>query len=224
MTRHGCGCETQIDQRCGASFSVTKCEAHRAAQRDPATIDAAYYEELGLIRGGIVQTTQHVAELTDAIGGFDKAQPGAVAVEIGGGVTPYAGAIQAAGYRYLGVEMSHWAAEWARSTFDVEVIQESLDQVHGITCDLMLAAHCLEHMPDAIASLNKMAEMLKPGCPLFLIIPDDSDMTNPDHLWFFNESTITNAIAQAGLVIEKIVTKRIVKHENFIYAKARKRT
>jgi len=216
-----CGCEIEFDPASGVLRSVAKCGKHQP--RDPATLDAAYYAEFGLIKDGRPVPSNHVAEMTDALGPFDPPRHNATALEIGCGVSPYVRDIQRAGWHYTGLDVSPWAAQWVSSAYGVVVtcgLWETWQPPAPV--GMILAAHSLEHMADAPDALAKMADALAPGGVLYLLVPDDSDPANPDHLWFFTEATLRQSVEAAGLFVEKSAMRRIVKHENFLYVKARK--
>lgn len=88
---------------------------------------------------------------------------------------------------------------------------------------MILSAHSLEHMIDAPAALEKMAEYLAPGGVLYLIVPHGfDDPVNPDHYWFFDTAALDVTMQGAGLIVESMQVRRRVEHERFIYCKARK--
>ena len=67
-----------------------------------------------------------------------------------------------------------------------------------------------------------MANMLVPGGYLWLLVPDDTDSVNPDHAWFFDQTTLRTAVERTGLVVDRIVSRKIVEREKFLYLRARK--
>jgi SAM-dependent methyltransferase len=225
FTRYSCGCANATDPASGVLRSVVKCDHHRSRQRDPATLDEAYYAELGIIRDGKLLPTAHVAELAEALGDFPDAPSGSYALEVGCGVSPYVFAITVAGYHYVGVEPSKWAADWVWRTYGVRVVNEAIESAHPLipVYSLILAAHVLEHLGDAPGAVAKLAAMLRPGGELWVIVPDDSDPTNPDHLFFFTEATLWSCLEAAGLSVERMAVRRRVPHERFIYARAVKK-
>jgi SAM-dependent methyltransferase len=228
---HPCGCSDAIDPASGVRRSTGKCRRHLAERRDPKTLDAAYYASLGVVGpDGEEIPTPHAGQLEEALGPFTQWTGGPFALEIGCGPSPYAVAIALAGYRYTAVESSLWAADWmaARSPA-YAIIQGQFDDVpeprnsrHFISYHLILAAHVLEHLPDAPAAIAKCARLLAPGGELWVIVPDDSDPLNPDHLWFFTPATLKVCLEDAGLTFDRMAVRRHVPHEHFIYAVSRK--
>jgi SAM-dependent methyltransferase len=217
-----CGCVNGVDAASGVLRSVEKCPTHKAAYREPADLGEAYYRELGIMacdaRG------LHLAQLADAMGLIPLAGKGARAVEIGCGASSYAGAIRDAGYSYLGLDQSRWACEWTAATYGVETIETAFgpDALTLGSFDLVFAAHVLEHFGEAPAAVDLMAGLLTHGGELWLIVPDDSDPLNPDHLWFFDERTLRGCLERAGLQVVTLVSRKHIEREAFIYARARK--
>ena len=202
--------------------SVSKCEGHRAEARDPATLDLWYYRELGVIQGSTLRVRRYVGQLFEALGSFPPAhRPGASALEVGCGISPYAGAIDAAGYRYRGLDPSPHAVTWMERLWPGCMACGTLEAVNpGKRFALILAAHVLEHVEDAPGAIRKLAGMLEPGGELWLIVPDDSDPVNPDHKWFFTEAALRAAVVGARLFVSRISVRKIIERENFIYLRA----
>jgi predicted TPR repeat methyltransferase len=218
-----CGCVNEVHEPSGVLQCVRKCDHHMARYRDPATIGEAYYAELATLDGSELMNTAHVAELTEALGSIPSANGPGLALEIGCGVSPYVGAIRAVGWSYEGLDASMWAVAWTSAHWGVPVscgLWEAWQSSHRY--GLILAAHVLEHTVDAPAALAKMAGSLESGGTLLVVVPDDSDPVNPDHVWFFDLSTLRACAESAGLFVDRLEIRRIVERENFIYLKARK--
>lgn len=230
MKTHSCGCVTGPDPASGVTRSYGKCSHHVQFLADqPQGED--YYKTLGIFdENGAIQSAKYVAELESVIGPLPTcpqqfaSRRVTEALEIGGGVSPYVAAVQAAGYQYLGVEPDRWAAEKTAHVYGVEVRCEpySAQSFYPESFDLILAAHCLEHMPDAPGAVADMYRHLLPGGHLVLVVPDDSDKTNPDHLWFFNDRTLCSVLVRAGFEVVRLGVRRGNDRENFIYCVARK--
>lgn len=78
----------------------------------------------------------------------------------------------------------------------------------------------IEHLDDAPAAIAGLAGMLTPGGELWIVIPDDSDPCNPDHVWFFAEASLRRAVELAGLVVARMRSFRRIAREEFIYCRA----
>lgn len=210
-----CGCTVATDPLSGVLRSVSKCLVHRRAYREPSTLDESYFRENGVFGG------THMPQLLEALGPFPAAFGSREALEIGCGCSPYAGAIKAAGWRYTGVDCSPWAAEWTASRWGVAAEACLWEQWPvAQSCGLILAAHVLEHLEDAPGSLSKMAAAMEPGAELWVIVPDDSDLANPDHLWFFSPITLHATIERIGLSVKVLEMRKYIERENFLYLRA----
>lgn len=224
MTIFSCGCENETDVVSGVLRSITKCSRHRKDMQSPYDLGEKYYTDLGVLKDGALVSTAYVEELVEALGPIEQPRRNTTALEVGCGISPYVPAIQHAGWTYTGVDASKWAADWTSRKWNVSVTRGDWETMiwYRPTVGMILAAHCLEHMSYAPEALALMAEYIIPGGVLYLIVPDDSDPTNPDHLWFFDINTLRACVESTGLLVERLVLRRIVKRENFLYCRARK--
>jgi SAM-dependent methyltransferase len=219
-----CGCVIATDEGSGVLRSLAKCPEHSRVHRDPAGLDGGYYASLGVLTPEHrLAATRHVAELVEALGPIPSPTGCNLALEVGCGASPYVGAIREAGWVYAAVDPSSWASEWMRKAHDapchaVDFEDLAEDSPRG----LILSAHSLEHMADSPEAIKKCARLLDFGGILLLVVPDDSDHFNPDHLWHYTPETLRSSLEAAGLIVEAVESRRIVPHENFLYARARK--
>lgn len=217
-----CGCVNEVHAS-GVLRSASKCRAHRAARREAEGLGLGYYQELGALKDGVPRCALLLGQLREAMGLFPRGEGGA-ALEVGCGASMYAPGLLRAGYDYTGLDPSPWACAWTASTFDVETVVGTLE-----TADLevghfalVLAAHCLEHMDDAPGAIARCAGLLRPGGELWVVVPDDEDPVNPDHVHFFTAKTLRGCLEAAGLEVVGEATRRYVPQENFLYARGRK--
>ncbi len=133
----------------------------------------------------------------------------------------------------VGLDVSEWAAKYARSVYGIEV------QITSVTeaCfskgefDVIHSNHVWEHLPAPLTALQKANEWLKPGGYFYLEVPNEIDSlpwhldkflgrtriegsvfgrreprTSPTpHLSFFTLKTLTHMIERSGL---KVVASR----------------
>ncbi len=224
---HRCGCVTGPDAKSGATRSFQKCHGH-VAERAAQPQGEAYYRSIGVLdAAGRVRTDHYAAELLEAVGPLpDPPERSTLAVEVGCGLSPYVPLVRSAGYGYVGVEPDRWAADEMAKRFGAAVIGSTFEAfVYSAVpmVGLVLCCHTLEHMADAPAALSLMSRMLAPGGHLVLIVPDDTDLLNPDHLWFFSPESLYSCLTAAGFEVPTVAVRRHVERENFIYCVARKR-
>lgn len=219
---YACGC-SNLEVSPGVARCQRKCARHKAfLARQPRGAD--YYQMIGAIDAqGRPLADHYVAQLIDGFGELPPAPAGGLAVEVGGGATPYVPTILNAGYEYLGVEPDAWAADWTRRTYAserVRVLRSVFPTTLPRPADLLLCAHALEHMRDAPAALRAMFASLRPGGTLLLLVPDDSDPVNPDHLWFFGAEALPGLLTGCGFTDVRLHVRRHTPRENFLYARA----
>jgi SAM-dependent methyltransferase len=215
---HPCGCINEVDATSGVLCSVSKCGYHQRHQRDPGSLDGGYYAELRIVEGA------HVREIERALGPFPPAPKGGKVLEVGCGASPYAPALKNLGWDYVGVDASPWAARWTANRWGVRTEVSTIEDYHldGGSYSLVLAAHCLEHVQDSPGTVRRLADALEPSGQLWVVVPDDTDQTNPDHLWFYTAGGLARAVEAAGLLVERLAVLRIVAHERFVYLRATK--
>jgi SAM-dependent methyltransferase len=216
-----CGCTLAPDPASGVLRKLAWCRRHAAERRDPATLGEAYYRELGALDADA--PARYVAELEEALGPLPGPTGCLFALEVGCGASPYVRALREAGWFYQGIDLSAWAIRWMGDRHFAAVSRGPLETLTARDrCGLVLAAHVFEHLDDAPGAIRRCAGLLAPGGELWVIVPDDSDLANPDHLWFFNESTLRACLGAAGLEVATLAVRRRVERESFLYARARK--
>ena len=216
-----CGCTHEIEPECGVIYSTHKCEFHVNAQREINTLNQEYYLECG----GCQSSPPHCDQLVEAVGVLEyaKIKGETRALEIGGGPSPYVKLLQEGGYVYEGVEPSSWATLWMINNYHVTIQNTAFeDFIPEGLYGLVLAAHVLEHVKDIYIVMKKIYEVLEPGGYLYVVIPDDTDLCNPDHLWFFTENSFKRVLYHTGFNVEAQAVRQHVSYEKFMYYKARK--
>ena len=217
MMIESCGCENSEDEF-GLIVSVSKCCSHVESQRDPSQLDSDYYGDLGFGESDPGEMP-HVKEMCDAIGGFPHGI-GRSVLEIGCGISPYAKHLIESGYRYTAVEPSVFAAARMREMYGVDVVESSWEDAVVSQYDLIVFAHCLEHTKDPVNALVKCRSSLLPSGELFIVVPEGTDRTNPDHLVFFTIDSLRECVRRSGMSIKRFAVAQHVPHERFLYCRA----
>lgn len=223
MIRYDCGCVNDVDRGCFAQFNIFKCKFHKDLQREVGELGESYYAEMGATEA---QQDKYELEFLNGFVSYWSPTDGRSnrLLEVGCGMSLYVSLLESLGWVYEGVEPSRFAADWLRRTHDVEVEVCRLDQSTSPNDSFgaVLSAHSLEHMDDPRGALETMRDRLESGGLLLLLIPDDTDLWNPDHLWFFSPSTIRRLLTQVGFEVLSLNFRRHVEKENYIYVTARK--
>jgi len=91
--------------------------------------------------------------------------PPARTLELGCASGAFVALLAAAGYQASGLDLSPAVTAFARTTFGVPVLTGPLE-VHELapgTLDVVILMDVLEHLPDPLATLRRVAELLSPG-------------------------------------------------------------
>ncbi len=219
--KYPCGCINIMDERWQVLRNVSKCRKHTAAGGEGGL---AYYQKLHTIIDGVPQCQRYVAELLEGMPKSFNAQvwygkPSAL--EIGCGFSMYAPWLMSLGYTYFGVDLDPWAVSATAMAYNATTWCKPFEELKEVgKFNVILAAHCVEHFKDAPAALASMFQMLKPGGKLWIVIPDDTDKVNPDHLWFFSPEDIHRVLEQLNFTEVQYEVRQRVQHEKFIYVTA----
>ena len=217
-----CGCVVERHTS-GLLRNTYRCGWHQEEVRRNPSDSAQHYVDLGAIGlNGVPQHRKYINELVEALWemGIDVPRgDGRRVVEIGAGLGMYAPLFLGRGYRYEAVEPVPYAAEWVRSTFNVEVHEVRWGEWYPADGPIagVMAAHVIEHLDDAPSALATIASWLDSDGVLFMIVPDDQDLWNPEHLWFGDEAAWRRVIEAAGLGRVRCATRRRIERESFLY-------
>ncbi len=219
-----CGCVNEIHGPTGFLRCVSKCDGHVRESHADLEAGESYYEKLGSLREGEAVGGSYLREISEVLGDFPPAIPGAVALEVGPGISPYASTLIELGYRYECLESSSFAVQWMSKRFGLDLKETDAEssEIHESHYDLILAAHSIEHLVDAPRMLLRMAAALKPGGELWVVVPNDDDPINPGHIWFPNEVSLKSCLEACGLDVVAVASRRIIEREEFIYVRARR--
>lgn len=218
-----CGCTDFIDPEWGVRRNYKKCEHH---QRVGGQSGIKHHEVMGAIKDGVVEHGTYALELAEPLNemGVSLGAPrGAKCLEIGCGVGSYIPLLLTAGFDYIGIEPDAEIAELTNNNFDVLIEPEDYEGMEAPhPFDLIFCAHAFEHMAHAPDMMAKAFSQLKEGGRLVLIIPNDEDTMNPDHLWFFTQADLHFTLMRIGFQDIRTTMRRRVPQEQFIYAVAHK--
>ena len=221
-----CGCVVETDPESQVLRSKAKCKTHAPIQ---VHHDAHYFTELlSGMKDGIPQAYIQIVELEEPLAAMGvklvkTAKLFATVLDIGCGLGYYAPLWLRLGFSYSAIEPSEFAARFARCTYDVLVDNLTFEEYKtSKRFDVICSSHAFEHMFDAPAMLAKAFSLLKPGGQIILNLPDDGDLCNPDHMWFFTPATLEALLKKIGFVDIRMTTRQRVERELFIYTYAQK--
>lgn len=118
-----------------------------------------------------------------------------------------------AGFDACGVEVSRYAVEFARRELGVDVRHGTVPgaDLPAGRFDVVTMWDVIEHLPDPLAALRAVAEVLRPGGVVMLSTGDYASLVArlsgrhwhlfnlPEHLWFFTPGSLRRLLRRAGL-------------------------
>jgi len=144
--------------------------------------------------------------------------PPAKVLEIGCAHGGFLGILQLMGYDVVGLELSDWVAEFAKSTFNIPVFKGPLEeqQFPSKTFDVIILMDVLEHLPDPRTTLKACLKVLKPEGFLLIQTPEYQEkkdletiqkeqpeflsMLIPDeHLYLFTRNSVQILFNELGI-------------------------
>lgn len=130
-------------------------------------------------------------------------------------------------YDVTGVELSAFAADYARNEFGLRVLTGEIQSVplQGERFDVITMWNTVEHLGDPLGSLKSVATLARPGSLLVISTGDAESrlarrglsrwnlMTPPHHLFFFTRPTIDDLLARTGFRLRRFVYDGIFAEE-----------
>ena len=126
---------------------------------------------------------------------------------------------QKRGWEVAGVELSEWAAEYAKKNFHLNIYNTNLEKA-GIpenSYDVVVMQDTIEHLLNPRGVLEEINRILKPGGILYVNTPDiESNSSrllrakwwgiNQFHLYYFSRKTLTKLLTACGFKPFKYVS------------------
>ena len=162
-----------------------------------------YYEDRSMGAASEAAWVDRAREIVESL----PRRPASV-LDFGAGEGHLVHALRRRGLVAEGVEPFPAGRQAARERYGIELLEEP--PVHG-RFDLVTLVHALEHVPEPVATLARLAERLAPGGQVFIEVPNVAsvDMHRssrrreildlPVHLFHFAPRTLVRVIEKAGL-------------------------
>jgi SAM-dependent methyltransferase len=202
---------------CGVIRKVSRCSTHTAASQDTRS-SREYYQES--FDDGIPLNARYAQELGAALREMDApAFPrDASILEVGCGIGRLVPWFLHGGLRYTAVETDPWAGRYVREAYQVEVEAVPWQDVavEPRSFDIVASLHFLEHTAEADVAFEKMVMVARRF--VLLVVPDGSDVWNPDHWWMFSQDVLRTWARNLGLRLCGPVQKSVAVPEETIYA------
>lgn len=140
--------------------------------------------------------------------------------------------LSARGYECIGVEPDDRTAAWVRTSHGIDVRPGLFPSIELPLCDLFLAFDVLEHSPDPLAFVRRIAALLHLGGVAILQTPIDRyDFRPPfgerfeaafddlEHLFLFTDQSIHRLAELSGLQVVSLSERLWLHHEICILKK-----
>lgn len=148
------------------------------------------------------------------------AVPAGSLLEIGCGTGEFLAIARDSGWKVDGLELSKSFRDAARSWYDLELKGQELSQAGLLSgsFDVVALLHVFEHLPNPLDFLTRIAEIVKPGGWLFIVVPNLSSWTDAlfgkssptlikrDHFFHYSPDTLKRMVAHTDFTPVDIVT------------------
>lgn len=148
--------------------------------------------------------------------------PDGRALEVGSGAGHALAILKGLGWNVDGIELSAKACAVAREHYAIDLFCGPLSEAPFLpnTFDYVRMSHVIEHLPEPLEDLRRVAGFMKPGAKIYIEAPNVESFGSrlsgkywlhwdpPRHLFGFSPDTIYQIVSRAGLKVEKVRTVR----------------
>jgi 2-polyprenyl-3-methyl-5-hydroxy-6-metoxy-1,4-benzoquinol methylase len=167
-----------------------------------------------LVEEYLRELPQKMANNHNLLAAVERFVPGGKLMDLGCGPGLLLAAAKERGWQVHGVEPLVGFAVFGRSYFGVDITNGLLDDASfpNDCYDVVTAIQVLEHLPDPLATLRSLYDVIRPGGLIVVETPSISNIWVTllrskhrhfveDHLYFFSPETLSRLVAAAGFSI-----------------------
>ncbi|GAB4487454.1 MAG: methyltransferase domain-containing protein [Thermodesulfovibrionales bacterium] len=211
-----CGGENSKGYLKSGGYSLVRCSGCGLVYTENFSESAISYSEDRYFtqRNQYVQRWDEFCAIFSVL--FDKIcrfKDGGTLLDVGAGVGCLASIAQARGFTVSGVEVSEWAARFARDEKGLNIITGKLEDAgfEKESFDVIVINHVLEHVEQPRAMLCNVRELLKPEGMLVIGVPNAASLMAKlkrgrwasllpeQHRWHFSPATLRKMAELCGL-------------------------
>lgn len=176
--------------------------------------DEAGYSERGYFDSSYVRQWDQFCDLFQLlVNKILHFRRGGVLLDVGTGVGALLHVARANGFDVKGIEVSPWAAGFAREEKGLDVRSGTLEEAgfNAGSFDVVVINHVLEHVPDPAAVLREAGRVLKDDGLLVVGVPNFGSikarlasarwvsLRPGEHRWHFTPATLRKLVSRCGL-------------------------
>jgi 2-polyprenyl-3-methyl-5-hydroxy-6-metoxy-1,4-benzoquinol methylase len=226
------------DRLCGmpGQFSVVQCSVCDWIRQNPRPNDAdikKYYPDDYASYAKAIEDERGFWNRWDRRYGvvkqcksIERVVPSGKLFEVGCGMGIFLNEMRRRGWSVIGIEPNRYAAEYARSRFDLDIFQGTLEE-YDLTpesFDVICAWNVVEHLPTPAQDLHRMQRALRKGGLLVMSVPNLGSLDLrwfgeswmgwdlPRHLYFFSLKSLGKSLERNGM---QIIDRRAVDSTYF---------
>lgn len=155
-------------------------------------------------------------------------------LDVGCGLGYLLNAASHRGYRVEGIDYNLAATEWVAETYGHPAFCGDFMDYDGEMCDAVAMLDVIEHLPHPLEALRKAHSLTRPGGVLALSTMDSDSLVSRlvgkrledfrrtrEHLYFFNRTTIREALRRAGFEVLRIDSHGLTIRMDFLAQRVR---
>lgn len=197
----------------GRAGRLVRCVCGFVRQDPPVEVPYEESEDPEHLREaeGIRVTAQRMFERIE-----QYRRPPGVVLDVGCGPGLAMEVADARGWEAIGLELSGWAVrEGRRRGLDIRQVSLEESGLRDRSVAAVVLNDVIEHVPDPVRLLRRLADIMEPGAVLFCATPDvDSVVAKvlrrwwwsvlPNHIYLFSTKTLTRLISTVGLEVVEV--------------------
>ena len=155
-------------------------------------------------------------------------------LDVGCGLGYLMNAASHRGYQVEGIDYNLAATEWVATNYGFPAFCGDFMNYQGEACDAVAMLDVIEHLPRPLAALEKARSLIRPGGVFALSTMDSDSLVSRlvgkrledfrrtrEHLFFFNRTTIREALARAGFEVLRIDSHGLTIQVDFLAQRVR---
>jgi len=225
-------CEHIKCKKCGVIKKINVCDFHKDHLNSYDDKNYFLDEKNGMFKDNIplnkLSCEEHI-EAFSKVGLTTDILEDKSVLEVGAGIGRIIPLLNKYVGYYFCVEPNKWACDYIENSHYIVPFNNTFEEFYSSHLigkdffDIVFCIHTLEHFKDADKVFEQLIDLIDVNGYLFIEVPDNRDLYNPDHYWFFDESVLRHWASLNNLEEIGCYRKSIIEKEDFIYFLWRKK-